>query len=239
MRFLLLLVFLAPLVMSGCASEPQTMTEPPEGWQADDLRWWRAGVDTSRAFRPMETFDDMGVPHSNERIIVSGRNQITRTMLEAQMMNRVKDEFIELYRNNPEVVDSLYLAFIGPIIEKETITDANFIDKRDDIKRRGYRVISRRFRAPQDVSVLGQDVPVVIPDSLAANGVSGTVRIQVYLNAEGTPQAVRVLDGVHPLLDRILLNAVTRMEFLPAYLDGEPVDGWMRMRFPYNRNAGA
>lgn len=186
---LLLLLLLAP---TACApAEPDVPAGPPEGWQAEGDRWWRAGVDTARAFRNLEDLGQMGVAEGSSFELA------------------VKNSLIELFRNDPERIDSLFARFVAPKLAGGGDVEA--------FKREGYGALRTQFREPRTAKALGADIPVPYPDSLRQKQVSGAVRTQVYLDAEGQPQAVEVLEGVHPVLDAIALRATTEMRWSPAY----------------------
>ena len=59
---------------------------------------------------------------------------------------------------------------------------------------------------------------MVYPDSLRNEETSGTVELQVYVNASGEPQGIEVLESVHPTLDGIAMRATTQMKWQPAFL---------------------
>ena len=125
---LLLMVFWV-----GCASEEIVETGPPEGWQAEDARWWRTGFDTTDIFRNLETLADMNVTGS-EVTYVASPNIARRRASQMEWFERaVKQKLIQLYRNHPEVVDTLVERHIVPTLQ-EVDMDADLQDQVDDFK---------------------------------------------------------------------------------------------------------
>jgi outer membrane biosynthesis protein TonB len=162
---------------------------PPEGWQGTDAAWWRAGVDTAEAFRDLESLAAMNVEETSA----------------------VQRELLPLYRHAPDIVDSLYTRHLGDEM-------AQLSGPLEDRKREAYTRLRQNFREPIIAKHLGEDIPVPYPDSLRAQNVSGKVTMQVRLNDEGIPQAIQRIQGVHPALDAIAMDATTQMEWRPAYV---------------------
>ena len=68
---------------------------------------------------------------------------------------------------------------------------------------------------------------------------SGTVRVYLWVEKDGTPSHVRVAKGVGHGLDEKALEAVKQYQFKPATLNGEPVrvDLYIDISFEiYNRS---
>ncbi|MDQ6960374.1 MAG: energy transducer TonB, partial [Mariprofundaceae bacterium] len=80
------------------------------------------------------------------------------------------------------------------------------------------------------------------PDSLRNTNVSGVVFLQIHISAEGEPVAIEKLNGVHPVLDRIAMRAMTKMRWQPAYVvkgsKSPPVASWARYRVRFASPAG-
>ena len=227
----LLLVLTAFAFAAGCSSEPEVTRGPPEGWTADGDRWWRAGADTSGAFRDLGSLQSMGVKGADITYAVSMALAERKSTAVRQLSRAVKVSLLPIFRNEPEIVDSLFERHVVPRIEKADLDRApdHLVDR---FKAEGYRILARHFREPRTVLSLGTDVPIVYPDSLREAGVTGRVRMQVRLNAEGEPVALQLIDGVHPVLDDIAMEATTRMRWQPAYLletgKSRPVPSWVR-----------
>lgn len=205
-------VILLGAMVAGCAREEAAVeTGAPEGWQADGDRWWRAGIDTARAFRNLETFSTMGV--SGQIYLATPGNLGPQQQFE----RRMRHAFIRLYRNQPEIVDSLFTRLVLPKLPAANASD-DMARQVERAKRQSYKQLRRHFQEPQTALQLGTDVPVPYPDSLRARQIGGPVKLQVYLDAEGAPLAIELLEGVHPTLDAIALRATTEMRWRPAYL---------------------
>jgi len=227
-------ILLGLIGIVGC--NEQVDIGPPEGWVAEGNKWWKPGVDTSLAFRPLDTFEDMGV--SAEKVVFDSSKPFSAQpeKMRRQLVVAVKYELFPVFRNHPEVVDSLFNALVVPKIMRATPpkTRAEFGQAVQRWKREAYRIIVRHFREPRPRLQLGKDVPVVYPDSLQERGIGGTVKMQIYLNESGEPVAVWVLKGVHPVLDQSAMRSATQMRWMPAYLDGKPVPSWVRFSITFS-----
>jgi len=82
---------------------------------------------------------------------------------------------------------------------------------------------------------LVEDSPARYPEALAAEAVSGTVRLELLVDEEGEVAEARLLEGVHPLLNEAALHAAPRLRFLPAKVDGAPAP--VRLHFEYRFEA--
>jgi len=60
------------------------------------------------------------------------------------------------------------------------------------------------------------------PESLRRLKVRGVMRVFVSLDEKGRVLEVRVLKSIHPLLDRIAINAVQRTRWTPALKKNKP-----------------
>jgi hypothetical protein len=187
-RALSVVVLLVGLGLGGCSSGGG-VPQPPAGWQGTDAAWWRAGVDTAQAFRNLETLSAMDVEKTSP----------------------VQEELLPLYRHAPAIIDSLYRHHL-------TAKVAQMTGPLEDQKRSAYMTLRDTFREPVIVKHLGEDIPVPYPDSLRTQNVMGKVTMQVRLDDEGTPQAIQRIQGVHPALDAIAMDATTQMEWRPAYV---------------------
>jgi len=61
------------------------------------------------------------------------------------------------------------------------------------------------------------------PDSLRRQRVQGVMLVSVSLDAAGRLLAIRVLQTVHPALDRIVIDALRRTRWTPAMKSRRPV----------------
>ena len=232
-EFELLEQFLA-LVVAGCSSGDGARTEAPAGWETAEGRWWQTGIDTTQAFRNLESLQAMGVSQQAYVASVQGvnRDQFTRA---------VKQELLPLYRNHPQIVDSLFQDEVRPLIEEADLS-GDLKKTLDEYKNRGYKALSKHFREPRTETSLGEDVPIVYPDTLRTAETSGAVEMQIRLNAEGAPESIKLLEPVHPTLDAIAMNAATRMRWQPAYLlvddEWQPVPSWVRFSVRFQPPGG-
>lgn len=216
-------------LLSACGqSSRQHEPGPPAGWQGEDDRWWQEGTDTSRAFRDLESFESMGV---DEMPTFTESGRISR----GGVAQSVKQSLINLYRNHPEVIDSLFIEHVVPDIQEAQLTSAT--EDVDRLKKEGYRTLGRHFQEPRTSRRLGEDVEVVYPDSLRRANVSGRVRMQVYIDEEGEPQAIELIESVHPVLDDIAMTATTEMRWRPAYLlrrgNWNAIPSWSRFNINF------
>lgn len=217
------LLLLTPLLflLAACGGGSSYNPGAPDGWEADGTKWWIEGVDTSVAFRDLTSLQTMDVGASYAPF---GAGQV---------LSSIRQSLIRAYRNHPEVVDSLFTLRVAPQIEN------NFEGRdQEELKREAYQTLTKHFQEPRTMSRLGEDVRIVYPDSLRAAGVSGRVRTQVYLNEEGQPVAVSLLDSVHPVLDDIAMKATTEMKWRPAYLlsrgQWDAIPAWARFNINFD-----
>lgn len=74
-----------------------------------------------------------------------------------------------------------------------------------------------------DAFVIKQTLPVLLeqpradyPTFARLQGIAGTVVVEALVGVEGTVVAVRIINGVHPLLDQAALQAARRCRFTPG-----------------------
>jgi len=229
------LLLAAALVVAGCSSGG-AQTEPPSGWNTADGRWWAQGVDTSVVFRNLDSLHTMGVLEGAAySASLQGANP-------DQFAQAVKQELIALYRNNPEVIDSLFQEYARPDLEEADLSVSDEKELRQVLnkyKNESYKDISQHFTEPSRQT---QELSISYPDSLRREETSGEVEMQLYLDEQGVPQAVELLQGVHPVLNDIAMSAATRTRWEPAYLtrDGEqqPISSWVRFGFTFRPPPG-
>lgn len=227
LSFLLIVALIA-----GCSSGSET--DPPGGWSAEEDRWWAEGVDTSTAFRSLDSLEAMGI--STDETMAASLEQINPD----QLAQAVKNELIALYRNQPEIVDSLFEEYARPDLEEaepgEDMELADFVQQQTN---ESYKAITEHFQEPQQGE---QDLSITYPDSLRSEETSGAVSMQLYLDEEGTPQAVELLEGVHPVLNAIAMRAATQTEWEPAYVmedgDWQAIPSWARFGFTFQPPPG-
>ena len=229
------------LALAGCSSGGSP-ADPPSGWNAAETRWWKDGVDTSTVFRDLNSLSAMGFGAEEMSISSSGITQ-------EQFNNSIKRSLLKLYRNNPEVVDSLFEAHALDSLQAvdlsgDIVTEEGQLkmDTENEFKNKAYKAINEYFREPQPTK---SDVQLVYPESLRTEEASGNVELQVHLavegegdNVTGVPDAVEVIEGAHPTLNAIAMKGATQRRWNPAYVQVErewqPIDAWVRfsVNFP-------
>lgn len=218
MRRYSFLALVLSFVLAACSGG--TDLGPPSGWMSDGAdRWWLEGTDTEVAFRNLETLEDMGVTVYED----------------IDMGASVQNRIIELYRANPEIVDSLFAVHGVPAVEAGAPDAGDRTAQREEMVQALNREMARHFRQPL---VNGDvDAGIVFPDSLRQMGVSGQVVMQVYVDDQGAPQAIELIEGTHPSLDALSMQAATRMRWYRSWVitDGEEryIPGWTRVTLRY------
>ncbi len=206
----LVLCTLALALLTGCGgSSSAPDLGPPTGWNADGPRWWQEGVDTTIAFRDLETFEAMGL---------SERPDGKRA--ESPTHRNVQGTFIALYRNAPEFVDSLFTEIAVPMIDARGQEE-----NREALERDINREFNKVFFFPRPAP---SDVAIIYPDSLRQAGIGGAVKMQVYLSEDGAPLAIKLVDSVNPTLDAIAMQATTQKTWQPAASRGQQMPSYVR-----------
>ncbi len=202
------------LVLAACGGSSDL--GPPSGWEGEGTeRWWVPGIDTTEAFRDLETLESMGVPVFNE----------------VDLAPSVQNLMIEFYRSNPEIVASVFEEYGLPIIERGDPSVSDRTELRDQLRRDAYLSMVDYYRdARPDPNV---QVEKIYPDSLRERGVTGQVEMQVRVNEEGLPIAIKKLSGTDPTLDALAMQAITKMRWVHAGHSGEAVASWTRMTITY------
>ncbi len=178
----------------------------------------------------------MGV--STGMLYASSREMAAQRSLQRdQLVDAVKRSLVRLYRNEPEVVDSLFERHVVPQLAGASLQgDPEDIVERN--KKKAYDALRKHFREPVPRLRLGEDIQVIYPDSLRRSGVSGVVRMQVRVNEAGEPLAIELLESVHPVLDQIAMSATTRMRWQPAYVlvrnDWKALPSWSRFNIHFS-----
>jgi hypothetical protein len=212
-RFALLIV-IGALVAACEVGQP---TEPPAGWERDGAdRWWRSDAETSGAFRDLSDFAAMGL---------SDREDGMRP--ESPAVRNVQRRFLAMYRHHPEIVDSLFAAVAVPLIQREATT-GDQTEARDALNRLVSQRMRRHFTEPRPRT--GRYESPAVPDSLRLAGVSGTITLQIRIDEEGRPLAIERVEGIHPIMDAIVMRNYAERSWLPAYLGREPVASWVHAR---------
>ncbi len=223
------------IISSGCTSESSFTYGPPAEWEGVEATWWKASQDTTGLFRDLETLESMKVT-GTENIYLANASMTRVSDAREQFARAVKRSLIRMYRNEPAIVDSLFEKFLTPKISEVKFTNDPVKDV-EKFKKTSYKLLLRHFREPRTRLELGSDIKVVYPDSLRKQGIQGSVKLQVYLDDEGNPLTVELIEGVHPVLDQLALVATTKMRWLPAYVerkrDWHPIPSWTRFRITF------
>lgn len=212
-RSVALCLLLIPFVLVACSREQGPPANPPEDWQDGGDRWWKSGVDTTLAFRDLRGFHTMGISDRED-----GYYNDEPVVMNIQM------QLLELYRTNPEIADSLFGAVAMPIIQQDAVPGQSDNERREVLRR-----IMRRYNdlllPPR--GLVREQREIIIPDSL--KGIGGVVRLQIRLDEEGVVQAARVVHGIHPVIDRIIMRNYVDRLWQPAYLGPErkPIPSWV------------
>lgn len=225
------------VLLVGCLPEQTVETGPPEGWQAEDARWWQTGFDTTGVFRDLETLASMGIDDAEVAYVASPSMARQRTTQRQWFKRAAKQSLIRLYRNEPEIVDSLFERHVTPMLDGVKLSP-NPRAEVERFKRKSYPFLHKNyFQAPQTKLQIGPDIEMPYPDALRKNGVGGTVRIQAFINEEGEPLSLQLLESVDPDLDGIAMRAMTQMRWRPAYTMRKgrwvAVPAWVRLGIPF------
>ena len=54
-----LALLLPILLIVGCQAAQEEPLSIPKGWDGNSIFWWQIGADTTGAYRPLETMDEM------------------------------------------------------------------------------------------------------------------------------------------------------------------------------------
>ena len=215
---------------------------PPDGWVAateatQPQAWWRPGTDTAQAFRSLETLEAMGITDAGITYVGSASAARQSGAMREEFRRGVKRELLPFFRNQPEIVDSLFNAVAAPKLA-EISMDGSMQEAIERGKRESYDRMRRNFREARVTTQLGEDVPVIYPDSLREQGIGGFIRLQVYLDDAGSPQAIELIEGIHPVLDALAFQATTQLEWQPAYVSNgrqwTAVPSWVWYRIWYS-----
>ncbi len=182
----------------------------------------------------MKTLEEMGVSGTNQVFVAGGG--ITRQSSADQSVRAVKQNLLPLFRNEPQIVDSLFTTLVEEKIRSNPFPQSGFEESVKKQTKRAMSSIRRIFHQPFPKKQIGKDIVIVYPDSLSNAGIRGNVVTQVYMNDAGEPIGVKLVRSVHPVLDDIAMKASTEMIWQPAYLltasKSNPLPAWVR----YNVN---
>jgi hypothetical protein len=201
-------LFALLLVGAGCSSGGDP-TARPSGWEGTDTKWWRAGVDTSGAFRDLESLKAMGILETEATRVMAMQQVSTQQFAQA-----VRRSLVRLYRNDPATIDSLFREYAEPRVAEVSLSGSDIRQKVDEYKRIANRAIENHYRTPR----VQEQPGIPYPDSLRQQNVTGSVVIQARLDDTGEPQALELLQSVHPTLDRIAMRTAAQTTWRPAFV---------------------
>jgi hypothetical protein len=227
------------LVLAGCGGGGADPSAPPSGWNATETRMWAPDVDTSEVFRNMSSLESMGILEDEEITLGSG------SVSQDQFQRAVKQNLLELYRSNPTLVDSLFEEHAVPVLEEtelgsDAVEEGKLKQKLlDKYSQQALKAIDEHYEQP----IIQEGITgLPYPDTLRTEENSGRVEVQVHVTADGTVDAVEVVEGTHPVLNAIIMRAAaTETTWNPAYVtEGQnqtPYPGWGRLstNFPAPR----
>jgi hypothetical protein len=225
-------------LIQACSIESTIPLDRPDGWMTDERgAWWLPDVDTSLAFRNLETLETMGL-HRQSPVYSADRPEESQMAVgRHRVIEQIRNELLPLYRNHPEAVDSVFWRFVADDILPAP-REGDVSELIAQYRRTAYRTLTRHFHAPGALNAIGRDIPFQIPDSLRDAAAGRAVTFQIFVGADSLARGIRHLEGIHPVLDRIALRGVVQLEWQPAYLlrggRVRPVDAWVRfgVRFP-------
>lgn len=204
------------LALAAC-SDPVDLG-PPEGWvAAGEDRWYRPGTDTTVAFRDLSTIEAMGVARDGE------------------FVRWVQEQMTALYRTNPEIVDSVFAAEFLDDVQAATPSGSDYEAEARSLVARIGRDFYQRYNPTQKM----QDAQALtVPDSLA--DVQGAVALQVYVDADNQPVAIRKLEGTGTALDALVMRNAAQASYTDAWVretagrsEGIKVASWFWLRQPF------
>ena len=207
------LVALAALTLAAC-SEPGPPQTPPEGWVAEGSQWWVPGTDTSAAFRNLSTLETMDVVRDDSEFVRWFQERLT-----------------DLYRTNPEVVDSVFGAEFVPVIEANAPSGDDYAAAAEGLVNQVKNDFFQRYNAAR---YQPPAEPLSIPSDLST--ASGEVTVQVYVNPDKQPVAVELLEGTGTALDQIAMRRAIDSSFTDAWVRetagrsaGVNIPNWVRI----------
>ncbi len=234
-------ILVGVFLVAGCGGG-SSPTAPPDDWETTDTRWWKSGVDTAQVFPDLDSLATMGV--TDQKMSMMRGGEVTQERFKLA----IKQSLLKLYRNNPMIVDSLFEEHAAPKLENVDL-GGDIVGKKGQLnskirnknQKKAYKAISEYFREPQREK---SPDDIIWPDSLRSEEYAGIVKLQVHLTVEGEgdnavsrADAVELLSGTHPTLNKIAMKAATNATWEPAYLlednSWAPVESWVRFSVPF------
>lgn len=157
-----------------------------------------------------------------------------------QFNKAIKRSIQKLYRNNPTLVDSLFEEHAASQLEDAdlsgTVVEGGQLKPEllNKHKKKAFQTIKDYYRQP----TLQEGVSgITYPDSLRQADVTGTVRLQMHVDSEGSVDAIEVVESVHPTLDAIAMKAGTKTQWEPGAVkkgdEWRSHGGWGRSPVPF------
>lgn len=210
------------LTLAAC-SEPPPPIDPPEGWVAEgNDRWYLSEADTALAFRDLSTIEAMGVARDDD----------------TEFVRWTQEELTELYRTNPEVVDSVFGAEFLDEIRAGAPAGDNYEEAARSLVNQVKNDFYQRYNPPLKQN---REESYFIPDSLL--DVTGAVVLQIYVNADNQPIAIRKLEGTGTALDAIVMRDAALSTFTDSWVretagrsEGKKIPAWVRTRQPFGES---
>ena len=112
---------------------------------------------------------------------------------------------------------SLVLQPDGTNGQFQPLTVMALADRVDDIVKQANTASNK----PRHCSI--ERGAVTYPDSLKGSGIQGSVLLEVIVSSEGCTEDVKVIRKLHPVLDKLAIEAVRSWKFTPATKDGHSV----------------
>jgi hypothetical protein len=190
-------LLLGSALLAACGDSGPSAA-PPEGWiAASPTRWYAPGADTTAAFRDLSTLEAMGVARDDTELVRWTQEKLT-----------------QLYRTDPETVDSVFAADYLDELRAGLPSGDGYGPAAEAMVER----IKTEFYQRYNASVYQpSETQFAIPDSLA--GADGVITVQVYVNRDNVPTAVKLVEGTGTALDQMMMRRA---------LDGTFTDAWVR-----------
>lgn len=216
------------VVAAGCGEEDPTA--PPDGWETDGDRWWLAEADTAGAFPDQSSMQAMGILEEGDEELAIEGDQVSGEVF----LKGVKRGLDDFYKSNPAIIDSLFEEYAVP----ELGTDARSGEVQEAVQeavQQARNLLDDYYQRPQ----VQEQENITYPRDLYEQGVEGNVELQVRVNANGEPIAIRVVESVHPELDAIAMRSAALMRASPARVrysqddEWEDIEGWIHFDVPF------
>lgn len=181
----------------------------PEGWvQSGDL-FYRTDVDTTGLFPDLESVESMG--------LVPAEDELDPRDRAGWVERNLKRRMVVLYRNNPQLVDSVFQARVPEMIASRNL-DNELIPVVDELEDPVRRALLQGFYPPSPLRKLGTEIPVPFPDSIRSQIDGARVKTQVALGPDGYADAVKILEPVQPTLERIAVGVIAQQHWNAGYV---------------------